>query len=153
MCPPAPRSSIDAARQGRPATLLDLVELPIEIVHDDEWVELSGASTEAIDVDDVGKGVYVCGADIELDDPQLLDFANGRKRFFTPPESSAEVVEMPHVRHQVASVRRQRVRRAALFDREPGQELFDIEWEPGGSGRDISSRRHVGGTPPLGADQ
>ena len=43
---------------------------------------MAGAPTEIVDVDEVGKSVYVCGDDIQSDDPQLLDFANGRDQRF-----------------------------------------------------------------------
>jgi len=92
--PPAPQSSIPVARQGRPATLLDLLELPVEIVHSDEWELLAGERTEVVDWGAVGEAVCVLDPDADLEDPQLLDFANGRVRFVTPPLSDAAVIEV-----------------------------------------------------------
>lgn len=92
--PPAPRSSISVSKQGRPATLLDLLELPVEIVHADEWELLAGERTELVDWGAVGEAVCVLDPDADLENPQLLDFANGRTRFVTPPVSDAAVIEM-----------------------------------------------------------
>ncbi|MEO0493046.1 MAG: O-fucosyltransferase family protein [Actinomycetota bacterium] len=92
--PPAPRSSIEPADQGRPATVLDLLELPIEVVQPDEWDELGDVSTEVVEWGPAGETVCVCDADVADDDPQLADFANGRTRLLRPPASDADVVDV-----------------------------------------------------------
>ena len=92
--PPAPRSSIKPSQQGKPATLIDLLEFPVEIVHDDEWTLIAAQPIESVDWDAITMAVCVCGSTIEPDDPQLLDFANGRTRFVAPPASDAAILEV-----------------------------------------------------------
>ncbi len=92
--PPAPRSSIAESQKGREATLLDLLELPVEIVHPDEWELLADQQTEVVQWPDVGTAVCVCDAETDPDDPQLRDFANGRTRLLDPPRSGAAVLEI-----------------------------------------------------------
>jgi hypothetical protein len=92
--PPAPRSSIAPADQGRPARVLDLFELPIDIVQPDEWDELGDVLTEVVEWGSAGETVCVCDDGVTDDDPQLLDFANGRTRLLRPPKSDANVVDL-----------------------------------------------------------
>lgn len=92
--PPAPRSSIPTADRGRPAGILDLLELPVEVVQPDEWAVLSDTRTDVIEWPSFGHVVCVCDGDIDLADPQLLDFANGRSRFVQPPTSNAPIVSI-----------------------------------------------------------
>jgi len=92
--PPAPRSSIPEAKQGRPATLLDLLEFPVEIVHPDEWELLADGPVEVVDWAEIGDAVCICDRAVDRDDPQLLEFANGRTRFLEPPSSDATVLEL-----------------------------------------------------------
>ncbi len=92
--PPAPVSSISTRDSGRPATLLDLFELPIETVHPDEWHEIQSDRTTHVDWDRVSDAVCVCDGEIDYQDPQLLDFANGRTRFLTPPVSHAATLSI-----------------------------------------------------------
>ncbi len=90
--PPAPRSSIAEADQGRPASLLDLLEVPVEVVPPEELADLDGQRTETVEWPSFGHRVCVVDGDIDLADPQLVDFANGRTMFVRPPESEAPVV-------------------------------------------------------------
>lgn len=90
--PPAPRSSIPASDRGRPAGVLDLLELPVELVQPDEWPTVQSTRTEVVDWQSFGHLVCVCDGDIDTSDQQLLDFANGRTRFVRPPQSEAPVV-------------------------------------------------------------
>ena len=92
--PPAPVSSIDESKRGRPATLLDLFELPIDIVHPDEWHDMQSDRIEYVDWERVTNAVCICDGAIDLQDPQLLDFAHGRTRFLTPPDSLAAIVSI-----------------------------------------------------------
>jgi hypothetical protein len=92
--PPAPRSSITDGDRGRSATLLDLLELPVEIVHADEWHELAEHKRETVDWGEIGHAVCTIGSDLDLADPQLVDFANGRTRFVRPPVSDEPIVEL-----------------------------------------------------------
>lgn len=91
--PPAPRSSIAADRQGPPPRVLDLLELPVEVVHDDEWADAAGDATDVVEWGTAGETVCVCD-DVPDDDPQLLDFANGRTRLLRPPMSDAPIVDV-----------------------------------------------------------
>ena len=90
--PPAPRSSIKTADRGRPAGVLDLLELPIEIVTPEEWSTLQETRTEVFEWPAFGHLVCVCDGEIDTTDQQLIDFANGRSRFVRPPASDAPVV-------------------------------------------------------------
>ena len=86
---PAPRSSIPEAERGRPARVLDLLELPVECVPADEWASLQETRTDIVEWPDVRHCVCVCEGDVETTDAQLIDFANGRTRFVRPPASDA----------------------------------------------------------------
>ncbi len=88
----APRSSIPEAEWGRPARVLDLFELPVEVVPADEWASLQETRTEVVEWPDVSQCVCICDGEVETTDAQLLDFANGRTRFVRPPASDAHVV-------------------------------------------------------------
>jgi hypothetical protein len=90
--PPAPRSSIAAGDQGRSARILDLFELPVEVVLPDEWESLQHTPTEVVEWPVFGDLVCVCDSDIDTTDPQLRDFANGRTGFVRPPASDASLV-------------------------------------------------------------
>lgn len=92
--PPAPSSSIDAKAQGRAATLLDLYELPVEVVLPDEWADIDSSRTEVVDWVEITEAVLVCDDVVDLGDPQLIDFANGRTRFLHVPTSDAPVVDI-----------------------------------------------------------
>lgn len=92
--PPAPRSSISETDRGRPATILDLLELPVDVVLPDQAGEFLEMRTETIEWPSFGHSVCVADGDIDLDDRQLLDFANGRTRFVRPPMSDAPVVSI-----------------------------------------------------------
>ncbi len=92
--PPAPRSSIPSEAQGRPAGVLDLLELPIDVVHPEEWASLQHTRTEQLEWPGFGHLVIVCDGGMDLADPQLSDFANGRTRFVRPPDSDAPVVAL-----------------------------------------------------------
>lgn len=92
--PPAPTSSIPVAERGRPATVLDLFEIPVPIVHGDELPALDAMRTDRIDWPDFAHAVCVVDGDIDLDDPTLMDFANGRSRLVRPPDSDAPVVSI-----------------------------------------------------------
>jgi hypothetical protein len=90
--PPAPRSSIPTAEQGRPAGVLDLLELPVEIVPPEEWTSLRATRTEVVEWPGFGHLVCVCDGEVDTADRQLIDFANGRTRFVRAPISDAPVV-------------------------------------------------------------
>lgn len=90
--PPAPRSSISAADRGRTAGVLDLLELPVEVVPPEEWPTVQASRTEMVEWPVFGQMVCVCDGDVDTSDQQLLDFANGRTRFVRPPQSDAPVV-------------------------------------------------------------
>jgi len=92
--PPAPASSIPAASRGRPATLLDLYEFPIDIVHPDEWADLETAPAEIVEWGEITDALLVCDDAFDIADPQLCDFANGRTRFLRPPSSEASIVDL-----------------------------------------------------------
>jgi hypothetical protein len=92
--PGAPRSSIPDRQLGRPASVNDLFELPVPIVHADEFADVDSARTETIDWPDVSTAVCVVDGEIDLDDPELLDFANGRTKFVRPPASDVPVVSI-----------------------------------------------------------
>ncbi|MDG1265216.1 MAG: O-fucosyltransferase family protein [Ilumatobacter sp.] len=89
---PAPRSSIPNAERGRPARVLDLLELPVDFVPSEEWATLQETPSEVVEWPDVMNCVCVCDTDIDTTDAQLIDFANGRTRFVRPPSSEASVV-------------------------------------------------------------
>lgn len=89
---PAPRSSIPEAERGRPARVLDLLELPVEFVPAEEWASLQETRTDIVEWPDLRHCVCVCEGDVETTDAQLIDFANGRTRFVRPPASDAPVV-------------------------------------------------------------
>lgn len=91
--PPAPQSSIPPDQQGRSATLLDLFELPVEIVHTDEWAEIGDRPTEVFDWGDIGHAVCTIDGEVDLTDPQLVEFANGRTRFVRVPTSVSPIIE------------------------------------------------------------
>lgn len=90
----APRSSIPTPDRGRPAGVLDLLELPIEVVAPEEWATLEATRTEVFEWPEFGHLVCVCDGEIDTSDRQLLDFANGRSRFVRPPASDAPVVSL-----------------------------------------------------------
>lgn len=90
--PPAPRTSIDVADRGRPAGVLDLLEVPVEVVPPDEAGDLDAMRCDTVRWPAFGELVCVAGTDVDLSDPQLVDFANGRTRFVSPPRSDAPVV-------------------------------------------------------------
>jgi len=92
--PGAPRSSIADADVGRPATLLDLLELPVEIVHPDEAADVEALRCDTFDWTAFTQKVCVVGDDIDTTDQQLLDFANGRTSFVRPPASDAPLVRI-----------------------------------------------------------
>lgn len=89
---PAPRSSIPEGERGRPACVLDLLELPVDFVPADEWPSLQETRTDVVEWPGAMNCVCVCDADVETTDAQLIDFANGRTRFVRPPASDAPVV-------------------------------------------------------------
>lgn len=90
----APRSSISESERGRPAGVLDLLELPVEVVQPDEWESTRHMRTEVVEWPSFGQAVCVCDGDIDLTDVQLTDFANGRTHFVRPPAFDAPVVEI-----------------------------------------------------------
>lgn len=91
----APVSSIPSDKSGRPARLLDLLELPVPVVHPNEWsADLEGSFAELHDWGAIAHGVCVTDSQISLDDAVFRDFRNGRKKIFTPPASDAQVVEI-----------------------------------------------------------
>lgn len=90
----APQSSISDNERGRGATVADLLELPVPMVHPDEWTELGGSSRETVDWGEIGTAVCLVGDHPGLDDPQLAEFRNGRTRTLTVPDSASEVLEL-----------------------------------------------------------
>lgn len=90
--PPAPRSSIADVDRGRPATVLDLLELPVEIVVPEEAEEVAALRTHTIEWPSFGHLVCVADGEVDRSDPRLTDFANGRTTFVRPPISDAPVV-------------------------------------------------------------
>lgn len=92
--PRAPRSSIPDGRLGRPATVVDLFELPVPIVHPDEFAEVEAARTDTIEWPDFSTAVCVVDGDVDLEDVELRDFANGRTTFVRPPMSQSSVVSI-----------------------------------------------------------
>ncbi len=91
---PAPRSSIAEADRGRPATVWDLLEVPIDVVPPEEAADVAAMRTETVDWSSFGHRVCVADGEIDLVDEQLTDFANGRTVFVRPPDSDAPVVEI-----------------------------------------------------------
>lgn len=91
---PAPRSSIADADRGHPSRVLDLLELPVEVVHPDEWESIRETRTEVVEWPGFRHAVCVCDGDIDLADLQLTDFANGRTHFVRPPLLDAPIVEI-----------------------------------------------------------
>lgn len=89
---PAPRSSIATGAQGRPAGVLDLLELPVDVVAPEEWATLSEHRTEIVEWPEFGRLVCVCDTEVDTTDPQLIDFANGRTHFVQPPATDAAIV-------------------------------------------------------------
>ena len=92
--PPAPRSSIAPHERGRPTTVLDLFELPVPIVHADEFADMDTTGTETVDWPDFATAVCVVDGAIDLEDPEFRDFANGRSNFVRPPQSDAPIVSI-----------------------------------------------------------
>lgn len=92
--PPAPRSSIADHQRGRGATILDLFELPVDIVHPDEWTTIESRARDVLEWEEITGAVLVCDGDVDLGDPQLRDFANGRTRFLRPPTGDAPIVQI-----------------------------------------------------------
>ncbi len=92
--PPAPRTSIAAADMGPPATLLDLLEVPLEVVEAEEWDELASQPADCRDWGDFHRAVCVCADDVDLRNPQFVDFANGRSQLRHLPASTAKIVDL-----------------------------------------------------------
>lgn len=92
--PPAPRSSISEGDRGRPATILDLLELPVDVVLPDEAAEVRSMRSDTIEWPSFGHVVCVADGEVDLADEQLVDFANGRTHFVRPPSSDAPVVSI-----------------------------------------------------------
>lgn len=92
--PNAPRSSIADADAGLPASLLDLLELPVEIVHPDEADDVEALRTEIHEWPAFTQKVCVVSDEIDTTDPQLSAFANGRTSFVRPPTSDAPLVRI-----------------------------------------------------------
>jgi hypothetical protein len=91
--PPAPVSSIPPEKRGTPGGVLDLLELPVPVVHPDEWAsEFDGRAVETHDWGAVAEGVCVVDPEMSLDDPVFMDFLNGRKKVWTVPQSDAKTV-------------------------------------------------------------
>lgn len=91
----APVSSISTEMSGAPAGLLDLLELPVGVVHPNEWThEFEGSAIESHDWGVIGAGVCVAGSKIPLDDPVFKDFMHGRTKVYRAPSSDARVVEI-----------------------------------------------------------
>jgi hypothetical protein len=90
----APQSSIGEHDQGRPAGVLDLFEVPVATVHPDEWHELAGLRADVHEWGEVGDSVIVCDGEVDLENRQLIDFANGRSQFRTIPRSDAPVLRI-----------------------------------------------------------
>ena len=92
---PSPVSSIPADRAGEDARVLDLLEVPVPIVHPDEWDdEFLGSASEMHDWEVVAHGVVVAGPEIPVDDPVFTDFLNGRTKIWAVPHSDARVVDI-----------------------------------------------------------
>ncbi|MCP4959090.1 MAG: hypothetical protein GY925_07450, partial [Actinomycetia bacterium] len=89
--PGAPVSSITGARRGRPATVRDLFDLPIEMVDPLEWDDAALSAIEEFDIGAIGDTVIVVD-DVDPCDPMLREFANGRTRMMVPPSSDADVL-------------------------------------------------------------
>ncbi len=92
--PQAPRSSISTDAKGRPAGVADLLELPVDVVTDQEWASLRETRSDVVEWPEFGHLVCVCGDEVDVTDTQLVDFANGRTRFVRPPSSNADVVTL-----------------------------------------------------------
>ncbi len=92
---PSPVSSIPTELRGAPTGVLDLLELPVPIVHADEWTQdYDGSAIETHDWGTVAGGVCVVDSKVPVDDPVFNDFLNGRKTIFTVPSSDARIVEI-----------------------------------------------------------
>ena len=91
----APAGPLDKNTRGTQSRILDLFEVPVEIVHPDEWEH----DSQHLGRDTVDWGTYgakVCVApdqSADLDDPLLAAFCNGREPV-AAPSSDAEVIEI-----------------------------------------------------------
>lgn len=90
--PGAPVSSIPPRRQGCPASVVDLFELPVELASSDEVEDETHTSHKVLDVGTIGAAVIL--VDDDPDPATLRDFAHGRTRIERPPMFDHRVVDL-----------------------------------------------------------
>jgi hypothetical protein len=91
----APEPLIPGEDVGPPSRLLDLFEVPTEVVYPDEWNDINGrAESVRLGWPELGDAVYVQNGPVALDDDVFRDFSNGRTVVVNVPSDDVEVYRL-----------------------------------------------------------